>query len=396
MAVSQMELPVANTVNESNSDRNIEMTGRKIRPLAPGYTVEADGLDESIWNQHLPRFADANIFQTWSYAQIAEGEHNICNLVLRQHGEVVAIAQARVRQIPLLGAGVAYIRSGPLWRLQDRAPDVEVFRQVIRALRNELVCRRGLALRLYPRIFTEDALNLGSILVEEGFVEAKEERQERTILMDLKPSLEELRAGMPRHGRSNLRNAERQDLEIVEGCEEELFDRVLTLYSEMIARKKIVKSIDPKEFKRIQQRLPDALKMRIILCSLQGEPCAGVIFSRIGETGIPLVAATGDNGLQCRASFLVQWQMIASFKNMGASIYDMNGINPKKNPGSYSFKKDISGKYGREVSYQGRFDAAPDRMSRILLHLADWLKRRHREGKRPRAARAQKQEPLSH
>jgi hypothetical protein len=368
------------------------MIDRKIRPLAPNYSVEIDNLDETTWNTYLRRFVDANLFQTWSYAEVVEGRRNMGHLVLRRHGEVVAIAQARVRQIPLLGIGISYVRSGPLWQLRDREPDVEILRQVVRALRNEYVCRCGLALRLYPRIFTDDSLGLGAILEEEGLALVREERRERTILMDLAPSLAELRDGMPRLGRRNLKTAEKNNLEMTEGCNEKLFDQVVVLYTETIERKKFAKSIDPEEFKRIQALLPEDLKMRVLLCSVQGEPCAGIIFSLMGDTGIPMVAATGDAGLVCRGSFLVQWQMIDYLKEHGAVIYDLNGINPEKNPGTYNFKRDIAGKHGRDVYYLGRFDAAPGLINSLLLQLADGLKKRRREWKQYRISRRSTQE----
>jgi hypothetical protein len=372
--------------------RKQEMIDHKIRPLAPNYSVEIDSLDETTWNKYLRRFVDANLFQTWSYAETVEGRRNMGHLVLRRQGEVVAIAQARVRQIPLLGVGVSYVRSGPLWQLRDREPDVEILRQVVRAMRNEYVCRRGLALRLYPRIFTDDSLGLGAILKEEGLALVREEKRERTLLMDLAPSLAELRDGMPRLGRRNLKTAEKNNLEMAEGCDEKLFDQVVALYTETIKRKKFAKSIDPEEFKRIQALLPEDFKMRVLLCSVQGEPCAGIIFSLMGDTGIPMVAATGDAGLVCKGSFLVQWQMIDYLKEHGAIVYDLNGINPEKNPGTYNFKRDIAGKHGRDVYYLGRFDAAPGPISRLLLKLADELKKRRREWKQYRTSRKSTQE----
>ncbi|HUV96893.1 MAG TPA: hypothetical protein VMV98_05425, partial [Acidobacteriaceae bacterium] len=140
------------------------MTDRKTRPLAPEYSAEADGLDKRTWNEYLRCFSDANLFQTWSYAEVVEGPRHMSHLVLRRQGQVMAIAQARMRQMPILGMGGGYVRSGPLWQLRDREPEVDVFRQVVRALRNEFVCRRGLSLRLYPRIFSDDSLGLETIL----------------------------------------------------------------------------------------------------------------------------------------------------------------------------------------------------------------------------------------
>ncbi len=39
------------------------------------------------------------------------------------------------------------------------------------------------------------------------------------------------------------------------------------------------------------------------------------------------------------------------------AIYNLNGINPTNNPGTYKFKKDLAGKNGKDVYYFGRFDS---------------------------------------
>jgi len=297
-----------------------------------------------------------------------------------------------VRRIPLLGVGGGYVRCGPLWRLRDKEPDVEVFRQAIRALHNEFVCRRGLALRLYPHIFTDDSLGLGKILTEEGFTLVDEERQERTILMDVTPSIEELRNGMLPHWKRELKVAEKNQLDIVEGCGDDLFERFLVMYDELIARKNFIENVAPLDFRRIQAHLPEEFKMRIVLGSSSQGLCAGLIYSQMGDTVIYLFGATSNLGLKSRGSYLLQWHTVGSIKERGAKIYNLNGINPEKNPGTYNFKRDIAGTHGRDVYYLGRFDAAPGLMNSLLLQLADGLKKRRREWKQYRISRRSTQE----
>src|SRR5262245_37789115 len=105
--------------------------------LAPDYSVEIDSVDEAQWHHILEDFDDANIYQTWSYDEVRGGRDNISHVVLKKNGAAVAAAQARVLRLPLVGAGIAYVRWGPLWRSKSRKPDADVFRQAVRALRNE-------------------------------------------------------------------------------------------------------------------------------------------------------------------------------------------------------------------------------------------------------------------
>lgn len=52
-------------------------------------------------------------------------------------------------------------------------------------------------------------------------------------------------------------------------------------------------------------------------------------------------------------------------------VYNLNGINPAANPGSYHFKKGIAGKSGKDVHYLGRFDCYSGKISAALAHTAD-------------------------
>jgi lipid II:glycine glycyltransferase (peptidoglycan interpeptide bridge formation enzyme) len=355
------------------------MSARKIRPLAEGFTAEVDVAGAEEWSRLLPQFEDANIFQTWSYAAVVEGRRNTGNLLLKRDGETVAMAQARVKSAPLPGVGVAYVRYGPVWRRMDAGAGVEIFRQTVRALRNEYVCKRGYALRLFPLLFEDDSLGLSAVLEEEGFAPLRGETPDRTILMDLPPTLDELRAGMERHCRQALKTAEKNDLEIVEGTSGELFDRFLDLYTEMLSRKKFVAMVDVREFKEIQAQLPEELKLRIVLCRSEGADCAGAIYSALGKYAIYMFGATGNLGMTKRGSYLLQWKIFEELKRKGATLYDLNGIDPVKNPGTYQFKKELAGKFGRDVRFAGKFDAFGSLPSRSLVLLADTLKRVRRD-----------------
>jgi lipid II:glycine glycyltransferase (peptidoglycan interpeptide bridge formation enzyme) len=101
----------------------------------------------------------------------------------------------------------------------------------------------------------------------------------------------------------------------------------------------------------------------------------GIICSLIGSTGIYLFGATSDSGLRTRGAYLLQWRMIEWLKEKGCSCYDLNGINPESNPGTYQFKTGLSGKNGKDVYFLGQFDAYPNWIGRFVVMGADKLRR---------------------
>lgn len=349
-----------------------------MRELDPGYTAEVDSVDESQWHELLKSFTDSNIYQTWPYAEEMSGRRNMSHLVLRKDGAVIAIAQARVAKVPLLKIGIAYIHWGPLWRNKTCGSNPDTFRQAIRALRNEFTDRRGLVLRLFPLLFDTDPTSLSSALTDEGFAPMAEQTASRTILMDLRPSLDDLRGGMLAHWRRELKVAERNRLEILEGTELCLFDDFIQIYKEMVSRKKFVEPNDIYQFRRIQEQLPEDLKMKVMLCRSGNELCSGLICSSIGNTAVYLFGATSNHGMKSRGSYFLQWSLLKGLKANGISAYNLNGINPNKNPGTYKFKNDLAGSNGRDVRFLGKFDSPGNLLSSLCIGCGDSVRTTYR------------------
>lgn len=342
--------------------------------LEAGYTYAVDTVDEESWHHLLCQFTDANIYQSWSYGLVRSGRRNISHLLVSGGEQIVAIAQCRIETVPFIGAGIAYVMWGPLWSLRDSCPSEKVFRQAIRALRIEYAGKRGLLLRINLALLEEDHPRALAILKEEGFSKAKNNNGSRTIIMDLSPSLDELQKQLRPHWQRELKVAKKLNLEIVEGVEEALFDRFIDIYKEMVARKKFTEPNDIHEFREIQRGLPTDQKMNIMLCRSDEGDCAGVISSAIGSTAIYLFGATSTVGLKRRGSYLLQWKLIERLKEAHVSQYDLNGINPQTNPGTYKFKSDLAGEKGRDVRFVGCFESCENVVSSVCVSMGERLR----------------------
>jgi lipid II:glycine glycyltransferase (peptidoglycan interpeptide bridge formation enzyme) len=343
---------------------------KKNQELASAYRYEADCVSEQEWCALLDRFDDANIYQTWSHAAVISGGRNLSHVVVKKDDEVIAIVQARVAKVPWLRVGIAYIRWGPLWRRTGEETTTAHFRQALRAIRKEYVQNRGLVLRIFPIVIDDADASFSAILQEEGF-SARRESRGRTILMDLSPDLDELREGMRAHWKRELKVAEKSKCEIVEGPNDELFGEFITIYKEMVSRKKFVEPNDIHQFREIQSRLPAKLKMTVMLAKSNGAICAGLICSAIGDTAVYLFGATSNTGTKSRGSYLLHWKLLDELKQGNVKTYNLNGINPINNPGTYKFKNDLAGDNGKDVYYAGRFEAHAGSLSRWAVDLAD-------------------------
>jgi lipid II:glycine glycyltransferase (peptidoglycan interpeptide bridge formation enzyme) len=185
----------------------------------------------------------------------------------------------------------------------------------------------------------------------------------------MEPTLQEIRRNFDHKWRNCLSKAERNELEYVEGSDDALFGAFVELYRALLERKKFQQPNDIDEFRDVQRRLPEDQKMRIFLTGRDGRPSCGAICTAIGKTGVYLFGACNELGMTTNGSYLLQWKVIQWLKEQGCRWYNLNGINPDKNPGTYHFKAGIAGKAGRDVHYLGRFDAYAGSGTARSIHL---------------------------
>ena len=345
------------------------------RPTSPPrYVAEIDRITEPRWNDVLEQFDDASIYQTWAYGAVSWGERQLSHLVLRRDDVVVAAAQVRIVRLPVIGSGIAYVRWGPVCVPHGSSWTPDVWRAATEALIQEYVVRRRLVLRIIPNVFVqEDAGQLvRSIWTALGLTEDRTVRPYQTMRVALHPEIDVLRRQLSSRWRRQLNIAERNNLEVVEGQTDDLYQVFVALYREMMARKRFDTTVDVEEFARIQQRLPVTQKMMTLICRSEGRPLAGLVVGTVGPTAIYLLAATGDEGLTARGSYLLQWHAMQRLKDMGRAWYDLGGINEETNPGVFTFK---SGMGGEQVHQVSRFDISGHPLSTLSVALGEGVKR---------------------
>jgi len=367
------------------------MTPRTVtRELADGYSAEIDSVSAAEWYGHVAAFGDASIYQLWQHAPGREGVQGVSRLLLRRRGNVVAAAEVRLFTVPLTNRGIAYVRWGPLWKRAGDRESLEVLRQALRALYGEYVVRRKMVLRIMPRLAIEHSPYFPGLALEEGFSPLDQRDPQRTLLMRLSADLDDLRRGLAPSWRRHLKKAEGAGLTVTAGSAPELFDDFIAVFNQMLERKRFAPGADIHKHRRIQTALPDELKMGVLLARKDGHPCAGLIYSAIGDTAIYLFGATNDIALQTSAAYLLQWEAVKLLKEKGVREYDLNGINAALNPGLYQFKTGLAGTSGTEVTFVGQlqgFGRSPVNHFLLLLDRIRHRMRASRSGERPTGAR---------
>ncbi len=318
------------------------------------------------WDDLLSLFDDSNIYQTSAFGKFSQGGNKLEYCVIEKEGEVSAIAQVRIKTIPILNRGIAYIRWGPLWQLRNRSPEPENLRVALQELHAEYVVKRKLVLRIMPNI-TDKA----EIFSSSGFEKFTNHKPYRTFVVDISESPEEIRKRFRKKWRYSLKQAEKKGVAVKSGSSLEMFDTFLNLYRSMHNRKKFKEFVDVNSFRNIQQLLSPQNKMKIFIAYFENNPVASIVVSGMGNTGIYLLGGSNEIGLKYSASYLLQWKAIEWLKEKGIRFYDLGGIDPDANPGVYTFKKGMG---GEDVSFIGTYEASENIASKLVVTLGERLK----------------------
>ena len=342
--------------------------------LPNGYTAEVDQCDATAWYESVSTFADANLYQLWQQGAGRERFTDVSRIVVRDGVELVAAAEVRLFRVPFTPFGIAYALWGPLCR-RTRESERGIFRLAIQAMRQEYVTRRGMILRVSPRLVAERDDDCLGALSDEGFSPVPDIKRRQSLILDLSPALDDLRKGLDKKWRNCLSKAERAGLTIQSGTTEDLFATFIGIYERMLKRKQFAPSADIQKHLRIQQALPAHLKMRVVIASSGADACAGAIYSALGDTAVYLFGATDETGMRTSASYLVQWEVLKALKDVGIKHYDVNGVDQIANPGTYHFKRGLAGRHGVPVTFLGQFQALDESIANRSLLAVDRLQR---------------------
>lgn len=343
------------------------MENKREYKLAGGLVCAVDAMTPELWNDNLAKFSDASYSQTWQWN--SEMSRRVSTLVIFEEGSVIAAAILRILTIPVLRTGFAYLGSGPMWQLRDKEPDLNVLRLMLNALRDEYARSRGLLLQIAPYIYENDENynQIVSLIQEEKF--CLKNSVSRTLILDLLPSESELRRNLHSKWRYHLSYSERQGFRISEGTDSKQMLVFRELYKEMLHRKQYENQVNIRTVERIQSSLPEHLKFRIFICSLEGVPMSGTVMFITGRKGYYYLGATGDQATKNKASYFMHWSIVKWMKAHGVMSYDLGGCNPEKVPGTYRFKAGLCGKDPVLYHRIGIIEASGNRAVKVLFNM---------------------------
>jgi len=323
-------------------------------------------IDRDGWQQLAHSFLDYNYRQLWDFGTACAKRLNATSehVAVQENQKILGLADVRIKEIPVLGGGIAYINGGPLVR-RDNGDDYDRLRVCLHTLVSEYIEKRGLLLRIRPPLGPESwNAQQNSAFEIGGFSVSQTIKPNRTFLLDLDRTLEDLRKNLSQKWRNNLKRAEAGIQPIQSDSSVESFTQFSELYKTFRKKKQFDVDLDPAFFVEVQKLLPESERMRVALSEQEGVLVSGHVSSLLGDTAVNLFRANTKAALSTRVSYRIQWDGICYAHEQGCRWYDLGGIDPVENPGVYSFKKGMG---GEDVTAPGPFEYCPNGLRRVVV-----------------------------
>lgn len=339
--------------------------------------VRLERLDREFWISSIRRFGDASFQQSWAYAEVLASRRNCLHeeVGFWEGDELVGLASVRVRQIPVLGLGVAYVAGGPL---VNRSADDNLlkFKVCLKKLREEYVEKRGLVLRILAPVgdhaWNED---IRAAMSGMGMVPSQNGRSYRTLLLDLDRPLDEIRKGFAQKWRNCLNASEKEGLSIRWTSEPRAFSEFRVGHEAFVRGKGFSVNLDAAFYESVRNHSDNDAALELALVECDGKPIAFHLGSYLGDTAVYLLGLTEELALSKKAAYFLHWEVINRAKGRGLKWYDLGGIDPDENPGVFKFK---SGLGGNDVCAAGPMEMGPGRIRLGILRCIEGILNRTR------------------
>lgn len=335
--------------------------------------LKTESIDCERWLILVKRFCDYSYWQSLNYGaacarrQGAQSEHS----AIYNKGDLIGLAEVRMRKLPLLGSGIAYVGGGPLTRLDSLNGEIgkQRFAQCLQALRDEYVLRRGLVLRILAPIgLPEWNADISNVMIKESMEQTDLSPRYRTMLVDINKQASSIRESFGRRWRRGLREAERNEIQLRIANKVDDIEKFCEMYEKMRIHKSFDVNLDAKFFSNLLEQSSEEDEYELLLAEADSQLIAGILTCTLGETCVYLIGASNDKGRQLRASFLLHWKSIMAANKRGMRWYDVGGIDPVADSGGYTFK---SGMGGVDVEAAGPFDASPSGLSGKVMPIVE-------------------------
>ncbi|MBK6327739.1 MAG: peptidoglycan bridge formation glycyltransferase FemA/FemB family protein [Chloroflexi bacterium] len=280
--------------------------------------------DDAAWDAFVAAHPHGSILQTTHWAQLKNRFNWSSQRVwLRQDGRLVAGAQVLFKSAALGLVKMAYIPHGPLVDWQNDEQVTVLLNQI-----DQAAYQHGAGLvKIEPQLWqTEMPPDEWAALCarHDLLPNADTIQPPNTVLVDLRPSLDDILAAMKQKTRYNIRLAERKDITVRRGTAADL--PLFNALMQITARRDGFGVHDPQYYKSVFELYAPDDHLALFIAEFAERPLAAIMVSAYGRQAIYLYGASSDEERQRMPTYALQWAAIQWAKEKGCHTYDLWGI----------------------------------------------------------------------
>jgi hypothetical protein len=322
-----------------------ETHGQSDAAGASHFDVLVDGQCLDNWDEIAAGFDDVNYDQTALFTNLRWGEAHMSGIMLRQGATVIAAARAVIITLPGFAKGIAFVRGGPMWRLQGRPADTGLYRKAVQAIKDEYSARRGHHLVIIPRFNPDYAGMEADMLKDAGFRVLRKSEDPNRYFVNLALTPEQHLQNVGRGWRRALKKAQKNEFDITLSDSVEDVADFIALNRKMLKRKGYYDSKGVLLLPQLIRDLPPSLRPKLLMVRYRGQLVTASANVFTGDTVHGIFGASDDTMLSLNAGYAHEWWLLDWLSHEGFKWYDHGGDSLSE--GLRYFKTGIVGKEGR-------------------------------------------------
>lgn len=312
-----------------------------------GVCMEAKLLEKEPY-VNLSRELNAHPLQSYAWGELKKPAWSPIRLGVCNGDEAISLLTILTRRIPLLGKKFGYIPRGIA--VKDGKNLEEVVKLIVDYGKtfnlSHLMVDSDLRMELKMKTDLPDSQAgelkiVGAACVKVGFkVSGLQIQPNRTVVLDLSKSEEELLADMRSKHRQYIRKAQKNGVEIRQGSEDDLdaFCKII----EDIAKERGYVLHSREYYKKVWELFSEQGTAKLFIAEKSNEVVGSylIIFSEVNA--YEMYGGCNQEGNQLLANYLMKWESIKYCKHAGKKFYDQWGAEFKY-PGLVQFKEGFGG-----------------------------------------------------
>jgi lipid II:glycine glycyltransferase (peptidoglycan interpeptide bridge formation enzyme) len=320
-----------------------------------------EALGQEAWDRLLLEQPEGNLLQSWTWGTLqSRFGWSIERLLFHQGRSGLCSLQRSSSVLP--GGAIYYTPRGPVVQEPGRLQALDQLEQHARR-------GRGLVLRVEPNAPAGD--EWPAFFEGRGYLHARAVQPEATRLLPISGSPESLRAAFKPKTRYNLSLAERKGVKVERSRDVVAFARM----ANDTARRQGIHLPGVPYYQACLDLFEPLDQVRLYLARHEGDALGGIMVFRFGKVAYYLFGGSTDHKRELMPNYLLHWQAILEFRELGCEVYDWWGIPEEPAPehpwfGLYRFKTGFGGETIRYVGlYERQLRPAALRLDRGLTQL---------------------------